>query len=139
MNRIVNRSIHSPRMIIFISLIATIVIISGMRWFTIDDDFFKMFPKDIESRVLWEDMTDEFGDSELLLISFGEKNKSIYNKNTLGTLKTLSEELEKIDIVDRVISLGTIDKIENDPEDPEWLVVNKLFPDKSISFATDAV
>ena len=133
MNRIVNRSIHSPRMIIFISLIATIVIISGMRWFTIDDDFFKMFPKDIESRVLWEDMTDEFGDSELLLISFGEKNKSIYNKNTLGTLKTLSEELEKIDIVDRVISLGTIDKIENDPEDPEWLVVNKLFPDVSIT------
>ena len=60
MNKIINKSINSPIQIAIISILLTVLIASGVRWFIIDDDFFKMFPKDLESRLLWEDMIREF-------------------------------------------------------------------------------
>ena len=107
---------------------------SGLRWFIVDDDFFKMFPKDLDSRVLWEDMVDEFGDSEFLFIAFGEEGKSVYNPKTINKVKEITSKLESIPIVDRVVSLSTVDKIEVDPEDDTWLNVDKLFPEDVIDF-----
>lgn len=132
MNKIINKSINSPIQIAIISILLTILIAFGVRWFIIDDDFFKMFPKDLESRLLWEDMTREFGDSEFLFIAFGQDDRDIYNIETINIIKELTEELSEIPIVDKVISLSTIDKIESDPEDETWLLVDKLFPDKAL-------
>ena len=66
-------SVNYPKLTIVMSLLFTIIISSGIKSFIVDDDFFKMFPKDMPSRLLWEDMTDEFGDSEFLFIAFGIK------------------------------------------------------------------
>ena len=129
MNKIINKSISSPFQVLAISIVLTIFIASGIRSFIIDDDFFKMFPKDLDSRLLWEEMTNEFGDSEFLFIAFGHNEKPVYNLETIDMVKTLSDEIEKIPIVDKVISLSTIDKIETDSEDSSWLIVDKLFPD----------
>ena len=96
MNKIINKSISSPVQVAIISILLTIFIASGVRWFIIDDDFFKMFPRDLESRLLWEDMTSEFGDSEFLFIAFGNDEKEIYNLETINTVRTLTDELEKI-------------------------------------------
>ena len=133
MNKIINKSITSPLHVIAISILLTIFIAFGVRWFIIDDDFFKMFPKNLESRLLWEDMTNEFGDSEFLFIAFGNNEQTIYNLETINMVKMLSDEIEKIPIVDKVISLSTIDKIESDPEDSSWLVVDKLFPGSKLN------
>ena len=127
MRKISHYPISNPILTVIFSIFVTFFISIGIRTFVIDDDFFKMFPKDIESRILWDDMTDEFGDSELLLIAFGEKNQSIFNRNTLNAVRALTLELENIDIVDRVVSLHTVDRIESDPDDPSWLLINKLF------------
>ena len=133
MNKIINKSITSPIQVAIISVLLTIFIASGVRWFIIDDDFFKMFPKDLESRLLWEDMTSEFGDSEFLFIAFGKDQNEIYNIETINKVRDLTNELEKISIVDKVISLSTIDKIESDSEDESWLLIDKLFPDREIN------
>ena len=132
MNKIINKSIKSPIAVAIISLLLTIFIASGFRWFIIDDDFFKMFPKDLESRLLWEDMVSEFGDSEFLFIAFGQDTGDIYNVETINIVKKITAELEKISIVDKVISISTIDKIESDSEDEGWLLIDKLFPDKKL-------
>ena len=63
-------SIEKPKFTVISSLLLTVIIASGIRSLVIEDDFFKMFPTDMESRLLWEDMTDEFGDSEFLFILF---------------------------------------------------------------------
>ena len=142
MNKIINKSIGSPIQVAIVSILLSIFIASGVRWFIIDDDFFKMFPKDLESRLLWEDMTSEFGDSEFLFIAFGQDEKEIYNLETISTVRALTDELEKIPIVDKVISLSTIDKIESDPEDETWLLIDKLFVDTKYEFcciATDFI
>ena len=67
-------SINYPKLTIVMSLLFTIIISSGIKSFIVDDDFFKMFPKDMPSRLLWEDMTDEFGDSEFLFIALVTSN-----------------------------------------------------------------
>jgi len=105
----------------------------GIRSLIIDDDFFKMFPKDMHSRILWEEMTDEFGDSEFLFIAFGDDQNNIYNAEILNTVKSLTNELEQIGIVDKVISLSTVDRIDVDPDDKEELLIEKLFPNENIS------
>jgi len=122
-------SIESPRLTIVISLLLTAIISSGIRSLVIEDDFFKMFPTDMKSRLLWEDMTDEFGDSEFLFIAFGNKSKSIYNPKAIDAVRNLTLDLEQIDIVDRVISLTTVNRIGADPEDEEELLIEKLFTD----------
>ena len=124
-----------PYRTVLVSLLLSIFIGSGVRWFLIDDDFFKMFPEDLESRVLWEDIVEEFGDSEFLFIAFGQHDKDIYNKETIDKVVQLTKDIETIPIVDRVISLSTIDKIESNFEDDGWLYIDKLFnPD----FVTDS-
>ena len=133
-NYIKNISIDFPKSTIIISLLLCVFAASGLRWFIVDDDFFKMFPKDLDSRLLWEDMVDEFGDSEFLFIAFGEEGKSVYNPKTINKVREITDKLESIPIVDRVISLSTVDKIEVDPEDDTWLNVDKLFPEDVIDF-----
>ena len=126
-------SIDRPNFSILSSLLLTFLIAIGISSLIIDDDFFKMFPKDMHSRILWEDMTDEFGDSEFLFIAFGNKQNNIYNAKLIKTVKELTGELEQIDIVDKVISLSTVDRIDVDSEDKEELLIEKLFPDDIIS------
>lgn len=122
-------SIEKPKFTVISSLILTVIIASGIRSLVIEDDFFKMFPTDMESRLLWEDMTDEFGDSEFLFIAFGNKDKSIYNTDAIDAVRNLTLDLEQIEIVDKVISLTTVDKIDVNPEDEEELLIEKLFSD----------
>ena len=122
-------SIEKPKFTVITSLLLTAIIASGIRSLVIEDDFFKMFPTDMESRLLWEDMTDEFGDSEFLFIAFGNKDKSIYNTDAIDAVRNLTLDLEQIEIVDKVISLTTVDKIDVNPEDEEELLIEKLFSD----------
>ena len=120
-------SVENPLFTVAVSLLLTALMAYGIKTFVIDDDFFKMFPKNMESRLLWEDMVDEFGDSEFLFVAFGKENQNIYNPETIEAVRTLSSLFEKIDIVDEVISLTTIQKIETDPEDPELIISERLF------------
>ena len=126
-------SIGRPKISVLFSLLMTLLLALGVKSLIVDDDFFKMFPKDMQSRIIWEDMTDEFGDSEFLFIAFGERHNDIYNVKLINTVRTLTKDLEKIAIVDKVISLSTVYRIDVDPEDPEELLIDKLFPNDIIS------
>ena len=122
------KSINYPKLTITISLLFTIIISFGINSFIVDDDFFKMFPKDMSSRLLWEDMTDEFGDSEFLFIAFGNQDSDIYNVETINSVKNLTDAIKQINVVDKVISLSTVNIISVDPDDDEELYTDKLFP-----------
>jgi len=125
-NYIKNIPIGAPYKKIAVSLFLSIFMASGLRWFFIDDDFFKMFPEDLDSRVVWESIVEEFGDSEFLFIAFGKDGKEVFDLDIISKTKELTKEIESIAIVDRVVSLSTIDKIEYDAED-DWINVEKLF------------
>ena len=128
MNFLRRISINYPKLTITISLLFTVIISSGIKSFFVDDDFFKMFPKDMPSRLLWEDMTDEFGDSEFLFIAFGNQDSDIYNIETINSVKKLTDAIKQINVVDKVISLSTVNIISVDPNDEEELYTDTLFP-----------
>ena len=126
-------SINYPKLTIVMSLLFTIIISSGIKSFIVDDDFFKMFPKDMPSRLLWEDMTDEFGDSEFLFIAFGNQDSDIYNIETINSVKNLTDAIKQINVVDKVISLSTVNIISVDPDDEEELYTDTLFPKRKLN------
>ena len=66
-----------PKRIISILLIMTFIFAFGIKWFHIDDDMMKMLPEDIESRVSWEEIQNEFGNVDLMFVTLGEENKTI--------------------------------------------------------------
>ena len=126
-------SINCPKLTIVMSLLFTIIISSGIKSFIVDDDFFKMFPKDMPSRLLWEDMTDEFGDSEFLFIAFGNQDSDIYNIETINSVRNLTDAIKQINVVDKVISLSTVNIISVDPDDDEELYSDTLFPKRKLN------
>ena len=103
---------HSKRTII-LSIIATLIMGSGVRFLIIDDDMMKMLPKDLNSKITWDAVQDEFGSTEIIFIAFGREGESVFNPQALADLWSLSEELETLSSVDDVISISTATRIDN--------------------------
>ena len=103
---------HSKRTII-LSIIATLIMGSGVRFLIIDDDMMKMLPKDLNSKITWDAVQDEFGSTEIIFIAFGREGESVFNTQALADLWSLSEELETLSSVDDVISISTATRIDN--------------------------
>ena len=104
---IIKQSLEFPKRTIAIALAFTLILASGLRFFTIDDDMLKMMPEDLESRVSWDTIQDEFGSTEVIFIAFGLENENIFHPNALAKLWDLSEALEASDWVDEVTSIST--------------------------------
>ena len=103
---------HSKRTIV-LSIIATLIMGSGVRFLIIDDDMMKMLPKDLNSKITWDAVQDEFGSTEIIFIAFGRESESVFKPQALADLWSLSEELETLSSVDDVISISTATRIDN--------------------------
>jgi len=103
---------HSKRTIV-LSIIATLIMGSGVRFLVIDDDMMRMLPKDLNSKITWDAVQDEFGSTEIIFIAFGREGESVFNPQALADLWSLSEELETLSSVDDVISISTATRIDN--------------------------
>jgi predicted RND superfamily exporter protein len=86
---------------------------SGVRFLIIDDDMMKMLPKDLNSKITWDAVQDEFGSTEIIFIAFGRESESVFKSQALADLWSLSEELETLSSVDDVISISTATRIDN--------------------------
>ena len=73
---------HSKRTVV-LSVIATILMGSGIRFLVVDDDMMKMLPKDLESRISWDKVQNEFGSTEIIFVAFGSKDSSVYSSRTV--------------------------------------------------------
>ena len=70
-NWFINQSLEHPRRTVLISLILTLVLGSGLRFFKVEDDMMKLLPQNMESRKTWEKVKEEFGNTEMIFIAFG--------------------------------------------------------------------
>ena len=89
------------------------------------DDFVKMFPDDIPSKMIWDEIQKEFGSTEHLVIAFGNKDKSILLNNK--TKKFISHK-DKSDVpsieVTNYLDNSTTDSNIKDPEAPISITEN---------------
>ena len=124
------QSINHPVRAIVVSLFVTIVMASGLTFLVIDDDMMKMLPQNLESRVAWDSLQDEFGSTEVVFVSFGEKDRSIYHPDALRALWDVSLELEELPVVEEVMSITTATRMDNDEGD---LLIQDLQSDRILS------
>jgi len=53
---------------------------SGIRFLVMDDDMMKMLPKNLESRISWDEVQNEFGSTEIIFVAFGSEDSSAYSE-----------------------------------------------------------
>ena len=109
----IGQSLDHPWRMIILSLLATVIMASGIQFFVVDDDLMKMLPKNLESRVSWDALQDEFGSTELIFIAFGHKDKTIFTPEAFATAWDLSEQLETSQKVEKVTSVSRATRIDN--------------------------
>ena len=85
---------------------------SGIRFLVMDDDMMKMLPKNLESRISWDKVQNEFGSTEIIFVAFGSKDSSAYSAHALGNLWQLSENLILLESVREVTNISSSTKIE---------------------------
>ena len=107
------QSINHSKRTIGLSILFTLLISFGMKYLIIEDDMMKMLPKNIESKIIWDDIQNEFGSTEIIFIAFGDEYSKILNSRALASLWALSESLIKLEMVDKVSSISTANRMEN--------------------------
>ncbi|MCH7731006.1 MAG: MMPL family transporter [Candidatus Marinimicrobia bacterium] len=128
-NWFISQSIRHPKQVIIFSILLTVIVGSGVRWVVIDDDIMKMLPEDIPSRVLWDEVQDEFGSIDMMFITFGKRGEFAINREILAALWDVSYALEDLPEIDEVISIATLNRI--DSEDG-FMMVSDLQPARDL-------
>ena len=120
---------HSKRTVV-LSVIATILMGSGIRFLVMDDDMMKMLPKNLDSRISWDEVQNEFGSTEIIFIAFGSEDSSAYSAHALDNLWQLSENLELLESVREVTNISTSTKIE---QHDGLMEINDLQPSEKLT------
>ena len=108
----IDQAIQHSRRTIIISMLATLCMGSGLRFLIMDDDMMKMLPKDLESKIAWDAVQDEFGSTEIIFVAFGNRGSSIYDQKALSDLWILSEKLRMLDVVQDIANISTSTRID---------------------------
>ena len=113
-NYLIDQSIVHSLRTLMISLFLTLFIFAGFRNFKVDDDLIKTFPQNMPSKVIWDNIQEEFGQTEYVFVAFGKKNHNILNdKWAIVQNKFFTDAiLNEVEQVDKVISLCTFNKID---------------------------
>ncbi|MBC8214111.1 MAG: MMPL family transporter [Candidatus Marinimicrobia bacterium] len=129
---IINKSLNHSKKTVFISIILTLIMGFGAKWFTVDDDMMKLLPQDLETRKTWDAVREEFGNTEMIYLAMGIEGKSALNPETLAKCWEVTKALENIPEVDEVMSIASISKMVYDAEFDE-MVVDDMMPKQHLS------
>ena len=114
----IKQSIHNSLRTLIVSIVLTLFIFWGIKTFRLDDDLVKTFPQDLPSKIIWDSIIDEFGQTEFVFVSFGKLNEKILDDKFAIKQNQLFTDavLENISGVDKVISLSTYNKFGGDSD-----------------------
>ena len=120
--------IQRPFFTIIVSVIITAFLGIGTLWLNIDDDFVKMFPDNIQSKVVWDEIQEEFGSTEQLVIAFGHKNQTIItDKKAFATLKQFIKKLNELnDLIDYAISINNFSILDQENKYQSFSEYNEI-------------
>ena len=126
----IEQSLDRPIRSILFSLFATMLMGAGGLFFKIDDDMMKLLPSDLDSKISWDDIQNEFGSTELIYIAFGKKGESVFNNRSFSILWELTKSLEEEDQIEEVSSLSNISRIDNVDD---FMEVDNLQTDRNLT------
>ncbi|MFB0515361.1 MAG: RND family transporter [Candidatus Neomarinimicrobiota bacterium] len=123
-------TLNHPRQSIGLAVVMSLILASGVWFLHIEDDIMKMLPEDIPSRIVWNEIEDQFGSTEPLLVSVGREGQSIFSAEGMATVWDLTRALEDHPTVDEVRSLATMNRIDSDEG---LLEVGDLIPHRDLN------
>ena len=103
---------------------------SGISFLTIDDDMMAMLPKDLDSRISWDAVQDEFGSTEVVFIAFGKKGRSIINSESFAALWDVTAALQERSVIDEVTCITTMSRIDSDDG---FMLISDLQPSRELN------
>ena len=115
---------------IVVSIFLTLLIGLGVIFVVVDDDFMRMLPDEIPSRVIWDEVQEEFGTTDFIFVAFGKRGMTIFNPTAMETLWDVTLALEDLPEVDEVISMATMNRLEGNEG---FMEVDDLMPQRSLS------
>ena len=138
---LINQSINNPIKTLFISLGLTLFIFLGIQYFYLEDDLIKTFPKNLSSKVIWDEIQDDFGETEFVFVAFG-KDSLKYNiledanaiKSTIEFTSAIEDSLSHY--INKVISISNTNKISSN--DYNELDIGPLLNEDFLLNFTDA-
>jgi len=129
-NWAVRQSIHHPKRTLASTLIITLIMGFGLKHFVIEDDMMKMIPKSVKTRVVWEEVKDVFGNTDLIFVAFGAEGQSLFQKKAMSDLWDFTKALEALPEVEEIRSLVNLNKMENEDG---FLLIDDLVSTKDLS------
>ncbi|MCH7574197.1 MAG: MMPL family transporter [Candidatus Marinimicrobia bacterium] len=126
---LIRLTLERPRILVLATVAISLVLISGIRFIHFEDDILKMLPTDMPSRVIWEDVEEQFGATEALLVSLGGEG-TLFTPERLALIWDITRTLEDDPRVDEVMSLATMNRIDNVDG---FLEVGDLMPHRDLS------
>ena len=126
----INRALNHPHFNIILTIGLTLTVGSGIFFLTIDDDMMAMLPKDLDSRISWDAVQDEFGSTEVVFIAFGKKGRSILNSESFAALWDVTAELQERSVIDEVTCITTMSRIDSDDG---FMLISDLQPSRELN------
>ena len=126
----INRALNHPYFSIILTIGLTLTVGSGISFLTIDDDMMAMLPKDLDSRISWDAVQDEFGSTEVVFIAFGKKGKSIINSESFAALWDVTAALQERSVIDEVTCITTMSRIDSDDG---FMLISDLQPSRELN------
>ena len=113
---LINQSINFPIRTLTLSLALTMFIFFGVKYFYLEDDLIKTFPENLSSKTIWDEIQDEFGETEFVFIAFGKDSSGYnilddYNAIKSAQLLTTAFEDSLTHYTNKVISISNFNKI----------------------------
>ncbi len=129
-NWIIEKVTTYPKITVLIALVLTAFFGSGLQWVYFDDDMLKMLPEDIESRIIWDEVQEDFGTIDMMFVTFGKRGESALNPELLSTVWDLTDALEMIPDVEEVVSLARTNRMDNEDG---FMIIDDLMPQRDLS------
>ncbi len=129
----IRQATEYPKRTIIINILVTVLFAFGLPNLIIDDDFMKLLPPEMESRQTWDNIREEFGNTEIVYVALGKKGESIYNADLLRSSWDIAEALELDPNIDEVMSLSTMNRMDSDDgfmEVSDLQPARDLYPDE---------
>lgn len=135
---LINQSLNYPFRTVVISSFLTLFIFWGIKTFKLDDDLVKTFPQDLPSKIIWDSIIDEFGQTEFVFVSFGKSDHNILSDKIAIKQNQLFTDavLNNIKGVDKVISLSNYNKFAGDED---YLDIGLLQPESFLDDFDDDI
>ena len=136
--------IDRPILTIIIVLTLSAFLALGIKWIVIDDDFVKMFPDDITSKEIWDEIQNEFGSTEYLIAAIEHDNilddSKFYDKifNFSNKLKQVKDSNGK-EMINRVLSITELDVFSEQKKEKiseyDQIIKNRFIKNNFLSIA----